>query len=46
VQRCLPTPQEKRAQAQEKKLIPQIKKGNKGLNENGHEELNGNKLKK
>jgi hypothetical protein len=27
------------AQAQAKKLIPQIKKGNKGLNENGHEEI-------
>jgi len=40
VQRCPKTPQEKRAQAQAKKLKPQIKKRNKGLNENGHEELN------
>jgi RNA-binding protein YhbY len=39
VQRCPNNPQEKRTQAQEKKLKPQTEKGNNGLNENGHEEI-------
>jgi len=40
VQRCPNNPQEKRTQAQAKKLRPQTEKGNKGLNENGYEEIN------
>ena len=39
MQRCPNNPQEKRTQAQEKKLKPQTEKGNNGLNENGHEEI-------
>ena len=39
MQRCPNNPQEKRTQAQAKKLKPQTEKGNNGLNENGHEEI-------
>jgi len=46
VQRCPDNPQEKRTQAQAKKLRPQTEKGNKGLNENGHEEIMKKLLRK